>query len=488
MISFFKISTPYKFLFLFFIFLALRIPALLHGIPFIVPELNWMLVAERMGNGFVLYKEIWDDTSPLSALVFWIIHILFGKSPFIYQIIASLLIFIQAITFNQVLQDREVYVDRTMIPALLYIVLMSCFIDYFILTPVLMANTFLIIVIRYILLHISERRKYNAVFEIGAYTGIASLFYLPSFFILFVPIFSFLMFTGTKFRDYLLMAFAFLFTIGIAFLGFYMMNSEYDFYLNVFDSVLYLKPLFYVNLKDIIILFSVPFLLVIFNFLKMTSYKRYTNYQNRCQSIMVLWFFFSLVTIFLDSKVSAYSLTITILGIVFLLGHYFLMMQHTLLKELLFLLLLGNSIFFTYATIYDISIPVRAPFLGWEGFNIEIRTDDLVVRDNFFINKTKGKKILVCGNDVSCYQGAKLATPYLNWRLAQRHLTKMDQYFDIKTEIYKNIFDNEKKDIPEVIIDIDGTAKKIFEEMPLAAKNYEKIENTNIYIRKNKRG
>jgi hypothetical protein len=475
LINIFRVGAFYKYIFLFLVFLAIRLPALIYGVPWLMPELNWTLVAERMSEGYPLYTQIWDSVSPLSALTFWLIHEAFGKSALAHQVIATLLIFIQAVTFNQILQNQRVYLEITLIPALLYGVLMSTFLDFYILSPPLLANTFLLLVIRYMFVQVGEKRQ-SMVFEIGAYIGLATLFYLPSFLLMIVPVLGFILFTGSKLRDYLLMLFSFLFTLSVAFLGFYFTDSEYEFYLSFFAPLFNFSPYFLLNFAQMGLLFALPLALVVFNFLKAPQYRRYTNYQNRCQTIMNLWVIVALLTIFLSDKISAYSFALAIPAIVFLLTHYFLMLKSALLAELVFTILLGLNVFFTYTTLYQTPLRFEIPFTNWGTFNLNIQTDRLIAQPLAQANTLKGRKILVMGNNMSSYLTARAATPYLDWQLSQRHFDNMDKY-----NILITIFQNFQKDLPEIIVDENGNAQKVFQKIPLLAQKYEAIPNSNLF-------
>ena len=478
MVSFFRISTVYKYIFICFFFLIIRIPAITYGIPQILPELSWFLIAERMDEGFSLYSEIWDDIGPLSAYFYWLIYQIFGANSLALQVLTSLLVLVQAFMLNHFLRMREIYQDRTLIPVLLFLTLMHFFIDYFTLGPVLLANTFLIITMRYIFLHINERKKYNAVFEIGAYIGIATLFYLPSFVMLLVPLVSFILYTGTSFKDYILLLFAFLFTVGIAFLGFYLINSEYDFYLNFFQSLFYLKPQLHIAFIDLLKMVLIPLIFCIFGLFNTQLYRRYSNYQHRSQLVMILWLVVSLLSIILSSEISAYSFMLAIPAMVFILTHYLLMLKNTLFKEVIYMLILINSLYFLYSTLYKTPLRINLPIASWTKFEISVSPEKLLVKPHPQRKFIQNKRVLVLGDALGYYKGAHVASPYLNWRLAQRHMNKIDQYFNIKTQVYTNIFANQMKDIPEMLIDASGEAEFIFKQIPSIAQAYEAIPNT----------
>jgi hypothetical protein len=447
------------------------------GVPFLNPELNWILTAERLAEGNALYAQTWTNTPPLTALVYWIIYEGFGRNALAYQTISLLLIFTQALIFNQILRNARVYLEITLLPALLYLILMGAFIDFFALTPILMANSFILIVLNYTLTQLSEKRKYNGVFEIGAYTGIATLFYLPSFLMLAIPTIAFLFYTGTKFRDYLLLAFSFAFTLIIAFLGFYMFDREYAFYLSFFQPILQFNPKFLLTIVEILSIFGLVWLLVILNFLKSPQYRRYTNYQNRCQTILNLWFIVAILTAFLDNQISAYSFTFTIPAIAFLLTHFFLQLQVVFLAELLFLAIFSLSIYFTYSTIWQTPLSFEVPFTDWGKYTLSVNTQKLISKSPPQAKLLSGRRILVLGDNKSYYLNARTSTPYLDWQISQRHFQNMDKY-NILISVYQNF----KRNSPEIIIDEKGIAPLLFKKIPLLGKNYRKLPNNNWYI------
>jgi hypothetical protein len=479
LISFFKINTVYKFFLWFLLFWAIRLPILIQGMPPLNMEVNWWIVAEKLWKGYSLYTQVWDDMSPLSAVIYMLVYALFGKSYLALHTLTALIIWGQAVLLHQILQNQRVFNDRTLIPVLLYGLLMSCFIDFYTLSPALMANTFLLIVIRYLLLHIQEKRRYNAVFEIGAYIGIATLFYLPSFLMLAVPVIAFMSYTATKLKDYLLMLMAFGFTLAIAFLGFYLIDSEYAFFISYFQSRLKLNPYFYINLSDLLWLFGFSTLLFIASFLASYQFKFTNNYQERSQSIVQLWFVVALLTVFTDTKVSASNFILLLPALAYCLTNFFLQMRSWVLKELIFLALMFNCLFFNYTTLYRLRLPIEIPYISWLRIEPYIPANHLITENLPNARLFTDKRIFVSGRSMSYYQNAHLATPYFNDRLAQRHLGSLRDY-----NILMTIYQNFRKDMPDVIVDENGRMKRVFSKMPLLAQKYQKYQNTNLYFRK----
>lgn len=479
MISFFRSSTSFKYIILFILFLSFRLPIIFWDMPWLNTSLSWLILGERLGQGYGLYTNAWDNTAPFAALFYTFLDISFGKSYIVHQMASILIIFSQALWLNQVLYRYQVYNERTMLPALLYLIVMSIFIDSWVVTPVLLANTFLIALLRYLLIQINEKQRYNATFEIGAYTAIATLFFLPSAVILLVAFASFLLYTNSKPRDYILMLVSFSFTIGIVFLGFYMFGAEYAFYNNFFRPLLFLQIKFYLPFYEILLLGSISILMVILNIVSASQYRRYSNYQNRMQTILTFWWIVSLPALFLDYKLSAHSLCFLAIPASFLLTHLFLQMQNGILRELLFVILISWHLFFTYITAFKIDLIIPLAQLGWQNIPIKISTKKLITQKNTKNEIWKNKKTLVIGDDLSPYIDAKPVTPYLNDMLSQQHWQNLDKY-----NVLLAIYDNFKKEIPEVIIDQKNTMKKVFEKLPIIAQMYQKLDNHYIYILK----
>lgn len=480
MITFFRISTAYKYAFWFILLLALRLPVVLWGVPVLNPELKWVIVAEQMHKGFFLYADIWDNVPPLSALVYWILYAIGGRNFFISHLFATFLIAIQAIAFNQILQNRQVFNERTLLPALLYGVFMSLFIDFYVLSAPLMATTVLMIVVNYIFLHLSEKGRFNAVFEIGAYTGIATLFYFPSFTFLIVPTIAFLLYTPTPAKDYGLMFIAFLFTIGIAFLGFFLTGSEYDFWVCFFSSHLQRHIYQYIDLWEIIVLISPFIVLMLFFWGQSRGYRNYNNYQDRCQNIMAMWFWVGLLNVVMSNELSVFNFMPMMLAVVFAFTHFGLQFQMRWVSEALFLLLAGYSFFFTYTTQRRQEVRLKISFLEWADWRISLPAEKLLAKTSKENSTYKNKKVWISGFSLDTYQYAKPATPYLNRALANRHLKHLKEYNTLAI-----IYHNFRQDLPDVIIDQDGKATELLDNIPLLAQKYKlSMQGKNkVYVR-----
>lgn len=475
MLQFFRISTLYKFFFLFLVFLIIRLPAILLDIPLMKMEVKWMLVGEQISKGLLLYADIWDNTPPLSALVYAFIHLIFGRSQLAYGILSSILVFIQAILINQYFARREVFLDFTQLPALLYLILASCFVDFYTLSPALLAMVPLIIVINLIFAQMNEKQKKNNFFEIGIYIGVASLLYLPSFIFILVPVVGFILYTSVKVQNLFAIFIGLFFIIGITFLLFYLTNQEYSFYVNYLNSIFYLTPQFQITFLDLLILYFFPFFLFVVAFVSLLGAGRFNNYQTRCQNIMVLWSLASVMILFLGSVISAHHLIFLIPAFVFMLTHYLLNPQWYVIKEFWLIALFFSTFYFHYQNTYHIFPKLSNRLSEF----IQIDTKKLVVQSIDQGSELSQKKILVLGNNLDFYQNSQLATPYLNWRLTNRHFNNLDKY-----DILLNIHQNFQEDMPDVIVDEKKLMPQLQKSFAFFETNYEVIPNTIFYKRK----
>ena len=121
MISYFKRVLLSRLLVLVLLFLAIRIPLILLGIPVTLPELKYMVLGERLSEGFVLYRDVYDTTAPLSAVIFWLLDVIFGRNILVYRSLAALLLFLQGMRLNATFNSHALLPEKTYLPALLYI-------------------------------------------------------------------------------------------------------------------------------------------------------------------------------------------------------------------------------------------------------------------------------------------------------------------------------------------------------------------------------
>lgn len=100
-----------------------------------------------------------------------------GTSGFVPNIIATILILVQALFINKLVNDNSMARENTFLPAIGFLLVASAFPEFHALSPLLMANTFFIIALSELF---DTYRKYDVsgnVFNVGFWIAIASLFH-----------------------------------------------------------------------------------------------------------------------------------------------------------------------------------------------------------------------------------------------------------------------------------------------------------------------
>ncbi|MDW7694399.1 hypothetical protein R9C00_06590 [Flammeovirgaceae bacterium SG7u.111] len=465
MLSFFRINDPFRVIGVFLIMLMIRLPMILSGTSLTLPELNWMLLGEQLGWSVSMYSDVWDNTGPLTAAVYWLVDSLFGKSQLAYQSIAMLIGISQAFTFNRFLVRARVFNENTYIPAFLYMLFISISFDFWTLSPVLLSMSFLLLVLRNLFL-LDEETLSQEIFKTGLYLAIATLFYAPSFLFLFLTLVVFAMYRTSSARFLLMVVYGFLFVFIIFFTFLFYRGAVNDFVEQYIISYFTIRVV-YISWQDMIALTLLPAAIMLFGAFKTFTERGFVNFQVNCQQVMVLWIITCAVSLLLNPVVAPFQLIVFAPAFAFFLTHYFLLIKKRLVAEIQFILLPVLLIFFCYNNIQNI-----IPDLDFVSY-ARLTTQKVEGFD-------EGKKVLVLGNNTSYYLNNTSTSPYLNWKLSLKHFDQMNRY-----SILLSIFDHLEAEPPEVIVDEANVAEELFDKMPLLAKKYKQAEGTNYYYRVN---
>jgi hypothetical protein len=468
-ISFFKAFDPLRIIALLIVLMIIRLPMIISGAPLLLPELDWLLIGERMNQGFGLYKDIWDTIEPLSAGAYYLLNKMFGRSQISYQIMALIFVYFQALLFNLIININNLFNERTLIPGLLYILFSTLFFDSLTLSPMLMGLTFLMLALHFIFLQMRSGTDDESVFYTGVSIGIASLFCLPLCVFLFMAMISFFLFTGLNLRKFLILFISFLFPGLMASVYFLCNDSLGLFMMN------YLLPLFTMEKQRLLsnngmltILF-IPGILFAVSLFLISQKSKYINYQYNCLRTMGLWLGFGLLAIIISLQKISYELMILTPGLAYFCTHYFILVRSRLIREFTFFGAAILIFILNYGGLYGFAFKKKP-----------VEIDKMLVKSQGLLPaEIKDYKILVLGQTFSYYENNKASTPYMNWSLSLRHFSDLNNYYNL-SQIYQNF----QKDMPEVIIDERGLAEDLFSKIPPLKNKYRKLEGTFMYFRK----
>lgn len=458
MLSFFKVNAVYQIFSLLILLILIRTPVYVVGLPQLIPELQWMLVGEQINKGFMLYADIWDNTAPLSALVYAGIDGLFGRSQMVYQMAALTVASFQVIYFNVMINNRDILTKRNYVPGLIYLLFLNFSFDCCTLSPVLMATTFVLMAFGTMVRQINRLQSTDEVFEIGFFIGIASLFYPPACTFILWAIASMVFFSGATLRQYSLSLFGFLFPLFLTSLFFYLDGTYSAFYRNFISSVFQIRQYNLNDFKSLLITLLIPFGLGILGFLRLFSTFGFNNFQVRCQQVMMLWAIAGVISIGLMPFLAPMQFIIFVPALAFFTINFFNSFKKQWLAELIFLGVFGSILLIHYQAVYD---------TGSEGF-VQLKNLKLGVSQEVEI---KNKRVLVLGDGMEEYKNNYAATPYLNWNLAKYELENLDNYDNVIS-----ILRNFEKDSPDIIIDKVNLAPKLFKRIPALERRYKLVQ------------
>lgn len=452
--------------FIFLLLLAIRLPIIIAEGTLTHADLHFMIIGEKMSDGARLYIQIWDNIAPFAAYTYWLIDILFGRSHFAYQLIAMFLVTIQAGLFNKILLDNKALNENSYIPALVYVLCMSLFFDFFTLTPMLMSITFLLPALDHLFQHIEIRAKRDEqIFSIGLYIGIAALFYLPVILLAPAILLILVLFTGTVFRRYMLLSFGVILPLLLLISYYLLINGVRDFYYNFFNPWMEIEGETLIKFSSLIWIIGIPAIYTVMGLIKISQGMRFTNYQVRLTQVMFIWLIFSIALMFFGAEVTPAKFMILVPPAAFYISHYFITFKKGWKSEVSFLIFFLSIVFVSLGTFFDFFFTTR--FIAYE---------KLLVEETPYDELVDGKNVVVLGDNVDVYKNAKLATPYLNWSLS-KPLFQYPEYYDNLVQIY----DNFKQDPPEIIIDPEGKIEEVSPFIPWFTSQYEK-RGDHIYL------
>lgn len=468
MLTFFRLNSLFHIFTLLLLVVIIKLPFLGEKLPILLPELEWMLIGEKIHNGSSLYKEVWTNVGPLSSFVYWAIDFSFGRSQSVYEFIALLITYFQALYFTFTCNTRQTFLEKNYAPGLIYVLLMSISFDLSKLSPVLLSTTFLLFAFNKLIKQMERREGVSdEVFEVGLYIGIAALFHQPSMIYIFWGISSLVFFTNANLRQHFLALLGFILPLFLTGLYFYLYDSLDEFKYNWFNGIFKIKQYSIEDFKSAFIAIAVPSALAIFGFLRQSQASRYNSYQQRTQQIMLIWGIAGILALFLSPNVAPMQFIILVPCFAFFITGFFLHLRGAFLPELLFTILFIFIVFLQYQGV--------SPFFG-KGFE---QLADMRIKPQELPQLMKGQKMLVIGERIDEYKEGQSATCYLNWELSKIDLQNPDNY-----ESIINIFDNFKKDPPTIIIDKQNVVPKIFQRIPALGADYKATNMKGIYQRK----
>lgn len=426
-----------------------------------------MLTGEQLNKGFMLYRDIWENISALSGVVYWGFDMLFGRSQLAYQVAACLVGIFQVLYFNYLCNERGFFPEESTIPGLIYAVLLNLSFDLFTLSPMLMATSFLLLAVGVIAKMIDKPEVTDEIFEAGLYIGLATLFYLPSALFYVWAFMMMILYTGGTLRHHMIGLFGSVFPILMVLLIFFLNDAIESLHRSLISNAVQIYSVDWSELFPFLTYVGFSVGLGIAGFLKLFGFNRFTHYQTRIQQVMAFWFILAAGTLLFWDSLVPMNFLVFFPAVAYFISWFFLSFRKVVRAEGIFLIYLLFTCFVLYGEIFR---PVF--WLDSDQF------DGRVAKAALLPPEIHGKKILVLGVDEGEYLNNFAATPYLNWSLSVYDFENLDSF-----ESVIHINDNFEKDPPEYVIDKEGIMPKLLERIPNMKGKYKATHWKNIYQR-----
>ncbi|RAW03139.1 hypothetical protein DQQ10_03310 [Pseudochryseolinea flava] len=418
-----------------------------------LPELNSMLIGEKMREGHSMYIDIVDHTAPLAAWCDSVFDFVFGRSLIARRSFALFVILVQAVFLGIIFINKKAFAENTFIPSLLYLIFFAFSYDNVGLTPELLASGFLLLALNNLFKEIEFREQRDeSIFNLGLYISFASLFAFSFSVYLLASIVILAIFTRLEVRKYLLMVIGFLVPHLMLVSIFYLRNgldSLWDFY---YLPNLSFSTSYYIGAKSMWILGAVPAFYLVVSFVILNREARFTKYQSQLVQATFFWMVFAFLQIFYSKGIRPQSFITLIPVISFYVSHFLLMIRRRKFAEINLWLIVIAIISVGYLSYYNNT-----------GVDYETLRVHTVPTEN------KGEKILVLNSTPSLYANNRLGTGFLNWNLSE-DIFKHPEYYENVVRVSKAF----KKDPPQRVLDPDNIFESYLKRIPELRRSYQK--------------
>jgi len=409
-------------------------------------EIKWLSLGEWLGDGFIMYKQTYDYTGPVAALIYKLLHFVFGKSVMAYHALNTILITVQAAIFNSLLLRNKVYNENSYLPAFLYAILAVSIIDFMALSPQLMSLTFILMALRNIIRRIDNQATDELFLSSGIYMGVAAMIYLPAGLYLFVFLFSLILFSSAVPRRLLLYVFGFLLVFAFCGLYFYLVDSFHLFVERALLQGLWLPARISLSNMQLLV-YAAPLAVIFFlSLIKKFGQLRLTNFQQKVEQVIWLIFIGGVVTFFLSNERVGLEFLFMVPVVAYFWTHYFILLKRRFFRAVMpFLLvfgLLSTSIYFYSDSAAPVMVAEETPSENW----------------------------MVLSEKLEVYSQSKMTTPCINASISQALGKELNSYGGAENfyEIFMAVD-------PDRVLDEEGVMPRIMQRFPEIEERYRKV-------------
>lgn len=176
---------------------------------------------------------------------------------------ATVITLVQALIFNRIVNNHGLLAKPSYLPALLYITGTSLFLEFLVLSPALICNFLIILIIDKFLKLSKTANAMSVMFDVGMLVAIGTLIYFPFILLLIMLWLSLLMYRPFNWREWLSGIIGFL-TIFMFVAVFYYWNNSIDRFIDIWQPLTNKFPVnLQINYNDYLVLIPVGLIMIL---------------------------------------------------------------------------------------------------------------------------------------------------------------------------------------------------------------------------------
>jgi hypothetical protein len=307
-----------------------------------------LVSSEHLSAGNIMYRDVFHWTEPLTAWVHYILFFLFDRSIIYYRIVALAILFIQAVLFNQALNEKGCYEHKTSLPTLLYLSFCLLFPDMISLSAVVLGNTFLLMLFYFLVSYIRDNEHEQPIFWIGFSSSLAFLFYAPYIVLLPASLLVLILYSPTNARKIVTILYAYLLPLAFVWTYFFWNDSATYFLQNFLQRVLNFQAIHYLSFNQLLLIIVIPVAWLFIGFVAISRATSFVNFQYRIIQSTYLIFAFTLLGMLLVKERSVFTMWQLVPFVVVIAVYFLTLQKRKWFAEFMLLCSFGALIFVHY--------------------------------------------------------------------------------------------------------------------------------------------
>lgn len=263
-------------------------------------------------------------------------------------IIAAAITFAQAILFNRVINNHGLLAKPSYLPALLYITASSLFLQFLILSPVLVCNFLLIWIMDKFLKIGKAPNAMMMMFDVGMIIALGTLIYFPFIVLLVMLWLTLLLYRSFNWREWIAGLIGFL-TIFLFIAVFYYWNDNINQFYKIWQPLVNKFPsVLQINFNDYLVLIPVGLIIILAALQLRENFFRSFISTRKAFQMLFFMFVVAIISFYTKPDFRVYHFLLSVPPGAVLLAYYFSNAKKRWFFELLFALLVVSIQYFLF--------------------------------------------------------------------------------------------------------------------------------------------